>query len=375
MKKLLKNKKLLIGSAILLFIVIIAIVLIVNLGNSPEKNIKKYCDSIVKGTYRDIIDIAYIPDSEFITKDKIEKEKQIYFENMSKENNITSCEYSKANETDEKITYKLTINGDSTKNIDVDKKTNKIILDGIYETKTIETFVDSKVTIDGKEVKDVSKQDDKFIYKAIILSNVDYKIKVTPKNGVSEEIISQYIKEEEKDAKLTLLDRKTDLENGTDTISYSRELDNGILKLNEKFDLIFKFNSLNNWEYSTKEEKELTKNWNLNGGVWKGEDGETELTLELSQNGNEITGTYTWKLGTRKVQTYTSGKITDIDSSKSEIEFKGTETTYFVTSGKQFGNAKDVTTTFSITNNGLTISVPTDGLTTWASTYQLKKVN
>ena len=375
MKELLRNKKLLIGSAILLFIVIIAIILIVNLGNSPEKNIKKYCDSIVKGTYGDIIDIAYIPDSEFITKDKIEKEKQIYFENMSKESNITSCEYSKANETDEKITYKLTINGDSTKNIDVDKKTNKIILDGIYETKTIETFVDSKVTIDGKEVKDVSKQDDKFIYKAIILSNVDYEIKITPKSGVSEEIISQYIKEEEKDAKLTLLDRKTDLENGTDTISYSRELDNGVLKLNEKFDLIFKFNSLNNWEYSTKEEKELTKNWNFNGGVWKGEDGETELTLELSQNGNEITGTYTWKLGTRKVQTYTSGKITDIDSSKSEIEFKGTETTYFVTSGKQFGNTKDVTTTFSITNNGLTMSVPTDGLTTWASTYKLKKSN
>ena len=41
MKELLRNKKLLIGSAILLFIVIIAIILIVNLGNSPEKNIKK----------------------------------------------------------------------------------------------------------------------------------------------------------------------------------------------------------------------------------------------------------------------------------------------------------------------------------------------
>lgn len=126
LNKLTLTHKILIGLGIFAIIAVIIVATFVIINNNPNKAIKKYCDIMVKGNYGDILDVAYLPDSEFITKEKIEEAKQKYFERM-KNSSITSCTYTKANENDETISYKLTINGNRTDTMSVDKKNKESI--------------------------------------------------------------------------------------------------------------------------------------------------------------------------------------------------------------------------------------------------------
>lgn len=135
---MMKKKKLLIGGIVIACIIlvldlIIAVSVIKSKINSTEKSIKKYCDILEEGNYADILDLVYFPKSEFITKEKIDELKPIFFEKMKEENNdIVDCTYTEANETDDILIYKLvmeTSDGQDTGSIEVRKKDGKIILD------------------------------------------------------------------------------------------------------------------------------------------------------------------------------------------------------------------------------------------------------
>lgn len=184
-KMSLKQKLILVVSII---IFIFLLFLVASKRNSPEKVIKEYCNILVNGNYGDTLDIAYFPDSEYITKDKIEELKKVHFENMKKQNNnITSCTYTKANETDEYITYKLimeTTNGKDTSNIEVRKDDNKIVLDGLYKEKSLTVFKGSTVYIDNEEVSFKPKANENDgnqveVYVFMILYGVNYDVKIT----------------------------------------------------------------------------------------------------------------------------------------------------------------------------------------------------
>ena len=188
--------------------IILATVLATGCGNKTTENIaEQYCNILVKGNYGDILDIAYLPQSDLITKEKIEEAKQNYFVEMSKNNNtITTCEANQTNEDDEKIYYKLIKNGTDTENIEVDKKTNKIIIKDLYVNSEIKVGDDTTVYIDGVELKNPEKksaaepgktladfeyyqdsyerylkqlEEYVYVYKVTSLKYADYKIKYT----------------------------------------------------------------------------------------------------------------------------------------------------------------------------------------------------
>ena len=68
---------------------------------------------------------------------------------MKNNNDAISCTYTKAADDNEKISYKLVINGSETKTIDVKKGNNKVMLDNIYTDADIYSISGSKVTIGG----------------------------------------------------------------------------------------------------------------------------------------------------------------------------------------------------------------------------------
>ena len=140
------------------YLVLIMIILLTGCGkknnadilDSPDKVVARYCDILVKGNYGDILDIADMPESEFITKDAIEGAKSNFRERFMKNNNdAISCTYTKAADDNEKISYKLVINDSETKTIDVKKSNNKVMLDNIYTDADIYSISGSKVTIGG----------------------------------------------------------------------------------------------------------------------------------------------------------------------------------------------------------------------------------
>lgn len=190
---MMKKKKLLIGGIVIACIIlvldlIIAVSVIKSKINSTEKSIKKYCDILEEGNYADILDLVYFPKSEFITKEKIDELKPIFFEKMKEENNdIVDCTYTEANETDDILIYKLvmeTSGGQDTGSIEVRKKDGKIILDGLYMDRTIEVFKDSQVNIDDIELTTdpeytTDEGNQVAIYGVTVLLDVPYDIKVT----------------------------------------------------------------------------------------------------------------------------------------------------------------------------------------------------
>ena len=190
---MMKKKKLLIGGIVIACIIlvldlIIAVSVIKSKINSTEKTIKEYCDILVEGNYADILDLVYFPKSEFITKEKIDELKPIFFEKMKEENNdIVECTYTEANETDDILTYKLvmeTSEGQATGSIEVRKKDGKIILDGLYMDRTIEVFKDSQINIDDIELTTdpeytTDEGNQVAIYEVTLLMDVPYDIKVT----------------------------------------------------------------------------------------------------------------------------------------------------------------------------------------------------
>lgn len=178
------NKKFIwIGIGALAIIIVIVGVVVFN-GNAkgPDSIIKQYCDILKNGNYGDIIDIAYFPESELITKEKLEEKKKQYFEEMRNSNstNVTKYEYSKTNEDDEKISYKVVLNGTDVKNVDLLKSENKLLIEDLYEERSLKVKVDSKVYVDGVELTNVTPVDDYYdTYNFIALKNVDYNVKIT----------------------------------------------------------------------------------------------------------------------------------------------------------------------------------------------------
>lgn len=178
------NKKFIwIGIGVLSIIMIIVGVVVFS-GNAKgtDSVIKKYCEILKKGNYGDIIDIAYFPESQLITKEKLEEKKKQYFEEMRNSNNtnITKYEYSKINEDDEKISYRIVLNDTDVKNIDLLKAENKLLIEDLYEERSLKVRVDSKVTIDDMELTNKIPVDDHYdSYNFIALKGVDYKVKIT----------------------------------------------------------------------------------------------------------------------------------------------------------------------------------------------------
>lgn len=187
-------------------LIMIMALILTGCGKSSKNVAEQYCNILVKGNYGDILDIAYLPKSDFITKDKIKEAKQKYYEEMSKNNNnITSCEASQTNEDDKKIYYKLIKNGTDTENIEIDKETNKIIIEDLYVNSEIKIGDGTTAYLDGIELKNSEKQplvepgktrsdfadDDEYeyylkqlkqevyVYKITSLKHADYKIKYT----------------------------------------------------------------------------------------------------------------------------------------------------------------------------------------------------
>lgn len=178
------NKKFIcIGIGVLAIIMIIVGVLVFS-GNAKgtDSVIKKYCEILKKGNYGDIIDIAYFPESQLITKEKLEEKKKQYFEEMRESNNtnITKYKYSKINEDDEKISYKIVLNDTDVKNIDLLKAENKLLIEDLYEERNLKVVVDSKVIVDGVELTDKTPVDSYYdSYNFIALKGIDYNVKIT----------------------------------------------------------------------------------------------------------------------------------------------------------------------------------------------------
>lgn len=231
------------------------------------------------------------------------------------------------------------------------------MIDNLYETKRIETYADTSVTIDGKELSNPKIEDGKEIYEVILLSNVNYEIKIKPKNGINDETLNNLIKKESEDgSKIALINRNTDLENMTDTLTFSREYDDGILSLTGSFDIVYKFTDDNAWEYDKKENENYQKTWNISG-IWEDVGTSSSRRLEIKEEDGKVTGTYkyvsTIGIGTNNTFNYTTGTFSD-----GKIEMTG-EYTYswaFSTktdSTKFIGtiNSKERTMTISINPN------------------------
>ncbi len=149
--------------------------------NNPDSIIEQYGDILVKGNYGDIIDIAYFPESVLITEEKLEEKKKQYFEEMRENNtNVISFDYVKSTEDDEKVSYKLTINGTETEYMDVKKPENKLLIDDLYEEQECKTWRDSKITYNGVEIpKEENNDNEQYdTYKFIALSGIDYELKI-----------------------------------------------------------------------------------------------------------------------------------------------------------------------------------------------------
>lgn len=118
--------------------------------DSPDKVVAHYCDILVKGNYGDILDIADMPESEFIADKTIEGAKSNFRERFMKKNNdAISCTYTVAAEDDEKVSYKLVINGNKTQTLDIKKSNNKAIIDNISTEAHVYSLPGSKVTMSG----------------------------------------------------------------------------------------------------------------------------------------------------------------------------------------------------------------------------------
>lgn len=147
--------------------------------NKNETIAEQYCDILIKENYGDLINIAYYPDDKLLTNKKEEAKEQLSKKMKEKKKTITSCKPMKSSEDDNKIYYKLTINENDSMNIEIDKKSNKIYIDNLYEERTITTYKSSKVSVDGIELSDPRIDDFKATYKFNAFKNVSYQYLTT----------------------------------------------------------------------------------------------------------------------------------------------------------------------------------------------------
>lgn len=180
--------KFLIARGMVVVFVVIALSVFLITRNNTDKTVKEYSELLVKGNYSDILDLVYFPKSEFITKEKINELKKFYFNEMTEENDdILDCTFTKSEENDDMILYKLileTTDGQETDTLKLQKKENKILLEDLYEEKTITVNGGSTVYLDDVQISSVpekSNQDGSSvdIYTVTLLNNVSYNLKVT----------------------------------------------------------------------------------------------------------------------------------------------------------------------------------------------------
>ena len=186
---------------LILLVAIVGIICTACGATGTEKTAKVYCEILIKGDYGNILDIAYLPESEFITEEKVNEAKQVYFEKMKeKSSSISKCTPTEVNDTDESIEYKLTMEGsegENTSSIKVRKEDNKIVIDDVYRTETVKVFKDSVVYIDGKEIsikpeEEIVEGNHMEVYTFTILSYAEYSVKVTNSLFEDEEFILNY---------------------------------------------------------------------------------------------------------------------------------------------------------------------------------------
>lgn len=162
-----------------LSIAIIMALMLTGCGNKEEKVAEQYCDILIKENYGDMIDIAYFPNDKLLTNKKEEAKEQLAKKMKENKKTITSCKPMKSSEDDNKIYYKLTINENDSMNIEVDKKSNKVYIDNLYEERTITTYTSSKVSVDGIELSNPRIDDNKATYKFNAFKNVSYQYLAT----------------------------------------------------------------------------------------------------------------------------------------------------------------------------------------------------
>lgn len=156
--------------------------------NNTDKVVKEYCELLKNGNYKQILDLAYFPENDFITKDKIEERKESYADEMKKSyDDVLDCTFTKSEENDETISYKLVLEteqGKETETIELNKKENKIIFDDLYDEKSITVCQGSTVYLDDIEIsaqpkKDTESGNNVDIYNIVLLNDVPYTLKVT----------------------------------------------------------------------------------------------------------------------------------------------------------------------------------------------------
>lgn len=175
-------------SIVVIICVIVTTLIMTACSNNPESTIKNYSDMLANGEYDKILELAYIPESDYITKEKLNDFKDIFIDMIvDKYGDITECTYTEIDETNDTITYKLlmqTSDGQDTENIEVRKEDNKLLLDNLYDDVTLTVYSGSTVYIDGekitmkpKSVKSNGNSADE--YTLTILENINYKLKIT----------------------------------------------------------------------------------------------------------------------------------------------------------------------------------------------------
>lgn len=169
-------------------VVAMMILIFTSCSNKSEKVVEEYCNLLENGNYEDVVSIIYFPENEFVTDDKVEQFKKAYAKRMfEKYSDILSCTNEVVSETDEKITYLLTIETPTETekmNIDVRKKEGKIVIDGVFKEQYLTVFKNTKVTVDGKEISVVPEEyineygDHVETYIFNFLTDVNYDIQV-----------------------------------------------------------------------------------------------------------------------------------------------------------------------------------------------------
>lgn len=171
--------------------------------NNTEKVVKEYCEFLTNGNYKQILDLAYFPENDFITKDKIEERKESYSDEMKKDyDDILDCTFTKSEEDDETISYKLvleTTQGKETETIELRKKENKIIFDDLYDEKTITVCQGSTVYLDDIEIsaqpeKATENGSNVDVYDIVLMNDVPYTLKIT--HPLFEDVTTTYEEDE-----------------------------------------------------------------------------------------------------------------------------------------------------------------------------------
>lgn len=194
--------------------------------------------------------------------------------------------------------------------------------------------------------------------------------KVIPISGLSKKILDNEIKNQsENGAEVKLVDRKTDLKNKKETLSFDYKYSDDILTSNGTFDVIYVFNDTE-WVFGGKTNEKYDNKWSY-VGTWEDVGTKSTHRLNLKEENGNITGVYKYTstigIGREYTFNYTSGTF-----SNGNIEMKGQYVFYKDetddTTFKGIINSKTKEMTISISpsiNSGMSLT----------GTWTLKKVD